>query len=119
MIEFPLSRQYFVHSSDSYVITSIIMSQHNFSAASASWFHDPSFYVAIASLFRLCYNTYLYYLHFCRNPKSLLQQRLVATELDFLLQPSSDVATWLLGVCQIFAVVTQFSCRDTTLLCSA
>ena len=45
--EFPLSRQYFVHSSNRYVATSIIMSQHNFNAASASWCRDPSFHVAI------------------------------------------------------------------------
>ena len=83
--EFLLSRQYFVHSSNSYVATSIIMSQHNFSAASASWCRDPSFHVVTASLFRLCCNIVLYYLHFCRDPKSLSQQRLVASELDFLL----------------------------------
>ena len=62
-----LSRQYFVHSSNSYVATSIIMSQHSFSAASANWCRDPSFHVATTSLFRLCCNTVLYYLHFCRD----------------------------------------------------
>ena len=88
-----LSRQYFVHSSNSYVATSIIMSQHSFSAASASWCHDPSFHVATASLFTLCCNTVLYYLHFCRDLESLSRQRLVATELDSLLQLCYDVAT--------------------------
>ena len=51
-------------------------------------------------------------MHFCRDPISLSRQRLVATEFDFLLQPCYDVATWLLDVCQIFAVVTQVSCHD-------
>ena len=88
-----LSRQYFVHSSNSYVASSIIMSQHSFNAASASWCHDPIFHVMTASLFRLCCNTVLYYLHFCRDLESLSRQRLVATELDFLLQLCSDVAT--------------------------
>ena len=66
-----LSRQYFVHSSNSYVATSIIMLQHSFSAASASWCRDLIFHVVTTSLFRLCCNTVLYYLHFCRDPKSL------------------------------------------------
>ena len=90
-----------MHSSNSYVATSITMSQHSFSAASTSWCRDPSFHVATRSLFRLCYNTVLYYLRFYRDPESLSRQRLVATELDFLLQPCSDVATWLLGVVNI------------------
>ena len=80
-----LSRQYLVHSSNCYVATSIIMSQHNFSATYASWCHDPSFHVATASLFKLCCNIVLYYLHFCRDLKSLSRQRFVANELDFLL----------------------------------
>ena len=96
-----LSRQYFVQSSNCYVATSIIMSQHSFSVAFASWCRDPSFHVATTSLFRLCCNTVLYYLHFCRDLKSLSRQRLVATELDFLLQLCSDVVTWLLGVVNI------------------
>ena len=90
-----------MHSSNSYVATSIIMSQHSFSATSASWCRDPSFHVAITSLFRLCYDIVLYYLHFCHNLQSLSRQRLVATELDFLLQLCSDVVTWLLGVVNI------------------
>ena len=77
------------------------MSQHSFSAAYASWCHDPSFHVAKASPFRLCCNIVLYYLHFCSDLDSLSRQRLVANELDFLLQPCSDVATWLLGVVNI------------------
>ena len=100
-----LSRQYFVHSSNIYVATSIIMSQHSFSAASTSWCRDPSFHVAIASLFRLCCNTVLYYPHFCRDLESLSRQRHVATELDCLSQLRFDVATWLLGVVNI-------CCRD-------
>ena len=107
--EFPLSRQYFVHSSNSSVATSITMSQLCFSATSASWCRDPSFYVATASLFRLCCNIVLYYLHFCRDPKSLSRQRLVTTMQ--LSQLSSDVKTWLLGVVNICY-------RDKTLLCS-
>ena len=94
-----------MHSSNSYVATSIIMSQHSFSATSASWFRDPSFHVAITSLSRLCCDIVLYYLHFCRDLESLSRQRLVSTELDFLLQLCSDVATWLLGVVNI-------CCRD-------
>ena len=43
------------------------MSQHSFNAASASWCRNPSFYVVIASLFKLCCNTILYYLHFCHD----------------------------------------------------
>ena len=52
-------------SSNNYVTTSIIMSQHSFSAASASWCRDPSFHVEATSLFRLCCKIILYYLHFC------------------------------------------------------
>ena len=88
------------------------MSQHNFSATSVSWCHDLSFYVATASLFRLCCNTALYYLHFFHDPESLSRHRLVATELDFLSQLRSDVVTWLLGVVNIY-------CRDKNLLCLA
>ena len=91
--EFPLSRQYFVDSSNKYVATSIIMLQHSFSATSTSWCRDPSFHAATVSLFRLCCNTVLYYLHFCRDLESLSRYRLVATELDFLLQLCSDVVT--------------------------
>ena len=113
-----------MHSSISYVVASINMSQHSFSATSASWCRDPSFHVGTASLFRLCCNTVLYYPHFCRDPKSRLRQRLVATELDFLSQLRSHVATWFLGVVNILCrdmvwhVATQFSCPDQTLLCS-
>ena len=92
-----LLRQYFVHSSNIYVATSIIMSQHSFTAASASWCGDLSFHVATASPFRLCCNTVLYYHHFCRDLESLSRQRLVATKLDFLLQLCFEVATLLLG----------------------
>ena len=92
MTEFPLSRKYCVHSSNSYVATLIIMSQHSFGAASASWCRDPSFHVTTAPLFRLCCNTVLYYFHLCRDQKSVVTE-LVATELDFLLQLCFDVAT--------------------------
>ena len=51
MTEFLLLRQYYVHSSNMYVETSIPMSQHSFSAASASWCRDPAFLVATAFLF--------------------------------------------------------------------
>ena len=81
-----MSQQYSVHSSNSYVATSIIMLQHSFSAASSSWCCDSSFHVATASLFRLCCNTILYYLHFCRDLESLSRHRLVAIELDLLFQ---------------------------------
>ena len=118
MTEFPLSRQYFVHSSNSYVTTLIIMSQHSFSAASASWCHDQSFHVMTASLFRLCCNIVLYYLHFYRDPESLLRHRLDATKLDFLLQLVLMLRYDFL-VLSIFAVATQFSCRDKALLCLA
>ena len=94
------------------------MSHLSFSAAFASWCRDPSFHVATTSLFRLCCNTVLYYLHFYCDLESLSRQRLAATELDFLLQPCSNVTTWLLGVCQIFTVVTQISCRNKITLCS-
>ena len=92
-------------SSNSFVTTSIIMSQHSFSAAFVSWFRDPSFLVVTASLFRLCYNTVLYYLHFYSDPASLSRQRLVSTRLDFLLHLCFDVATRLLSVVNI-------CCRD-------
>ena len=49
-IEFPLSRQYSIHSSNMNVATSILMSQHSFNAASASWCRDQSFHVAIVML---------------------------------------------------------------------
>ena len=111
-IEFPLSRQYFVHSSNSYVTTSIIMSQHSVSAASVSWCHDPSFPVATASLFRLCCNTVLYYLHFFRD-RGLFPLSLTSC-CSFVLMLRHDFL-----VLSIFAVATQFSCRDKTLLCSA
>ena len=107
-----------MHSSYSYVPTSIIMSQHSFSSASSGWCRDPSFHVATAFLFRLCCNTILYYLHFCRGPESLSRQRLVVTEFDFLLQLCSDVALDFFEL-SIVAVVTQFSCLNKTLLCSA
>ena len=113
-----LSRQYFVHSSNSYVATSIIMWQHSFSAASASWCRDPSFHVATASLFRLCFNIVMNYLHFYRDPESLSRYMLVAIELDFLLQLCSDVATLILGVVNI-CCRNPVSCREKTLLCSA
>ena len=100
-----LSRQYFVHFSNSYVATSIIMSQHSFSAASVSYCCDPGFHVMTTSLFRLCCNIVLYYLHFYRDPESLSRQRLVATVLDFLLQLRSYVATCLLDVVNV-------CCRD-------
>ena len=47
----------------------------------------------------------LYYPHFYHDPESLSRQSLIVTELDFLLQLRSDVATWLLGVVNIY-------CRD-------
>ena len=94
------------------------MSQHSFSVASSSWCCDPSFHFAIASLFRLCCNTVLYYLHFCHDLEILSQQRLVATELDFLLQLVLMLRHDFL-VLLIFAIATQFSCRDKALLCSS
>ena len=96
---------FFVHSSNSYVATSIINLQHIFSAASTSWCCDLSFHVATASLFKLCCNTVLYYLHFYRDPESLSRQRIIAIELVFLLKLCSNIATWLLGVVNI-------CCRD-------
>ena len=55
--------------SNSYVATSIIMSQRSFSAASASQCREQSFHVATASLSRLCCNTVLYYCHLGRDQK--------------------------------------------------
>ena len=66
-----LSQQSFLCCDNIWCIPQTIMSQHNFSAASTSWCRDPSFHVATTSLFRLCCNTVLYYLHFCRDPESL------------------------------------------------
>ena len=92
------------------------MSQHSFSADSSSGCSDPSFHVATTSLLRSCCNIVLYYHHFCRDLESLSRQRLVSTELDFLSQLRSNVATWLLSVINI-------CCRDlvcyvvTKLLC--
>ena len=100
-----------MHSSNSYVATSIIMSQHSFSAASASWYRDLSFHVATASLFRLCCNTVLYYLHFCRD-RGLLPLSLTSC-CNFVLMLRHDFL-----VLSIFTVATQFSCCDQTLLCS-
>ena len=54
----------------------------------------------------------LYYLHFCRDLESLSRQRLVATELDFLSQLRSDVATWLLGVVNICCLDLVFMSRQ-------
>ena len=51
--EFPLSQQYSVHSSNNYVAASIIISQYNFNATSASWCRDPSFHVTTALRFYL------------------------------------------------------------------
>ena len=45
-----MSRQYSMHSSNSYVATSIIMSQHSFSAAFVSWCRDSVFLVATMML---------------------------------------------------------------------
>ena len=49
-IEFPLSQQYSVHSSNMNVTTSILLSQHSFNAASASWCRNESFHVATVIL---------------------------------------------------------------------
>ena len=50
MTEFLLSRQYSVHSLNMNVATSILLSQHSFSAAFASWCHDQSFHVTTVML---------------------------------------------------------------------
>ena len=107
-----------MHSSNSYVATSITMLQHSFSAASASWCRDPSFYVATTSLFRLCCNIVLYYLHFYCNPKFCRDRGLLPLSLtscfSFILMLRHDFL-----MLSIFAVATHFSCCDKTLLYSA
>ena len=77
--EFPLSRQYSVHSSNMYVAKSIPMSQHSFSAASVSWCRDQSFHVAKAFLLWFLLQHVLYYCHLGCDPKSLSRQSSVAT----------------------------------------
>ena len=110
-------------SSNSYVATPIIMSQHSFSASSASWCRDQSFHVTTASLFRLCCNIILYYLHFCRD-RGLLPLSLTSC-CNFVL----DVVTWtfVFGMfCMLrfqyvmsqqhFSVCSMFSCRELVFL---
>ena len=105
-----------MHFSNSYVATSIIMPQHSFSAASISWCCDPSFHVAIASLFRLCCNFVLYYLvttqKVCHD-RGLLPLSLTSCCSFVLILRHGFL------VLSIFVVATQFSCRDKTLLCLA
>ena len=114
--EFPLSQQYFVHSSNIYVATSIIMPQHSFSAASASWCRDPSFNVATASLFRLCCNVVLYYLHFYRS--SFFQyDNSVATDFPlsqqyFVHSSNSYVATSIIMPQHSFNAASASWCRN-------
>ena len=106
-----------MHSSDSYVTTSIIISQHSFNAASESWCRDPSFHVATASQLRLCCNNVLYYLHFYRASESLSRQRLVATELDFLLQLCFLCCNLDFCVGDVLHVATPKCYVATTLFC--
>ena len=105
-------------SSNSYVATSIIMSQHSFSAASASGCLDPSFHVAIASLFRSCCNTVLYYLHFFVTQKVYRDRVLLPLSLTSYRNFVMMLRHGFL-VLSIFTVATQFLCRNKTLLCSA
>ena len=119
-----ISRHILCIASNSYVTTSIIMSQHNFNAASASWCRDQSFHVTITSLFRLCCNIVLYYLHFCHDPKGsimtqkvLSRQRLVATELDFLLQLCFLCCDLDFYVGHVLHVATSICYVSTTLFC--
>ena len=91
--EFPLSRQYSVHSLNMYVATSISMSQHNFSAASASWCSDQSFHVATVML--ICFFKLMSRPNFsCRDNISVLV--LVAT----------------LSCIIVISIATQKVCRD-------
>ena len=117
-IEFPLARQYFVYSLNSYVATSITMLQHNFSTTSASWCRDPSFHVVTSSLFRLCCNTVLYFMYFCHDPESLSRQRLVLLSLTSCCSLALMLRHDFLML-SIFSIAIQFSCRNKTLRCSA
>ena len=95
-IEFPLSWQYSIHSSNMNVATSILMSQHSFNAASASWCRDQSFHVAIVML--ICFFKLMSRPNFsCRDNNSFLV--LVAT----------------LSCIIFISVTTQKVCRDRVL----
>ena len=130
MIEFPLSQQYSVHSSNMYVTTLIPMSQHSFSVASASWCRDQSFHVATVML------SYFFKLvsrpsFTCRDNISFLV--LVATCLVLLSsqsRPKKSVATEFHRHLACFLVTTLFlmlqprllcwgcfTCRDPNMLC--
>ena len=71
----------------------------------------PKFSCRIASLFMLCCNTVLYYLHFYCE-KGLLPLSLTSCYNSVLIFRHD-----FLGF-SIFSIATQFSCRDKTLLCS-
>ena len=94
--EFPLSQQYYVHSSNMYVATSIFVSQHSFSAASTSWCRNPSFHVATVML--ICFFKLMSRPSFsCRDNISVLV--LVAT----------------LSCIIVISIATQKVCRDRVL----
>ena len=72
----------------------------------------PSFHVATTSLFRLCCNTVLYYLQFCRD-RGLFPLSLTSC-CGFVMMLRHDFL-----VLSIFAVATQFSCHNKITLCLA
>ena len=95
-IKFPLSRQYSIHSSNMNVATSILMSQHSFSATSTSWCRDQSFHVAAVML--ICFFKLMLRPRFsCRDNISFLV--LVAT----------------LSCIIVISVASQKVCRDGVL----
>ena len=72
----------------------------------------PNFHVATTSLFRLCCNTVLYYLHLCRD-RGLFPLSLTSC-CSFVMMLRHDFL-----VLSIFAVATQFSCHNKITLCLA
>ena len=128
--EFPLSRQYSIHSSKMYVATLIPMSQQSFSAAFASWYRDQSFHVATVML--SCFFKLVSRPSFsCHDNISFLV--LVVACLVLLSsrsRPKKSVATEFCRHLACFLVATLFlmlqprllcwrcfTCRDPNMLC--
>ena len=103
---------------DNYVVTKELccnIDNHVLTQFQCSFFKlvsRPKFSCRIASLFRLCCNIILYYLHLCRD-KGLFPLSLTSC-YNFVLMFRHGFLMF-----SIFAIATQFSCRDKTLLCSA
>ena len=100
-----------MHSSNSYVATSIIMSQHSFSVASSSWCRDPSFLVATTFLFWFCCNTVLYYCHLGGDPKKSVVTEFCRHLAYFL------VAASFLMLRPKFLRYGCFACHNPNMLC--